>query len=125
MGPAGFAPARAPISLMKQTDSVLVALVVGNNGEVANFFLDLHQQPVVWKGPNGMGPAGFAPPGTPITLMKQTDRVLVALVVGNNGEVANFFLDLDQQPVVWKGPNGMGPARFAPSGAPIALIEQT
>jgi hypothetical protein len=56
--------------------------------------------------------------------MKQTDSVLVALVVGNNCGEANFFLDLNNQ-VGWQGPFGMGHVRFAPPGAPITLMEQS
>jgi outer membrane protein assembly factor BamB len=125
MSAKGLFPAGAPITLMNQTSRVLVALVAGNNGAVSNFFLDLDQQPQRWQGPFAISPAGFAPPGTPITLINQTPRVLVALVAGNNGAVSNFFLDLDQQPQRWQGPFTISPTNLFPPGAPITLMNQT
>jgi outer membrane protein assembly factor BamB len=125
MSAAGLFPAGAPITLMNQTPRVLVALVAGNNGAVSNFFLDLDQQPQRWQGPFAISPPEFALPGTPITLMNQTPRVLVALVTGNNGAVSNFFLDLDQQPQRWQGPFAISPPGFALPGTPITLMNQT
>jgi uncharacterized membrane protein YwzB/outer membrane protein assembly factor BamB len=124
MSAANLFPAGAPITLMNQTPRVLVALVVGNNGAVSNFFLDLDQQPQHWQGPFAISPPGFASPGTRITLMNQTPRVLVALVVGNNGAASNFFLDLDQQPQHWQGPFAMSATNLFPAGAPITLMNQ-
>jgi len=126
MGSLKFVPPGTPITLMNQTGRVLVALVVGSNGAVSNFFLDLDMPPPVhWQGPFAISPPGFASPGTPITLMNQTPRVLVALVVGSNGAVSNFFLDLDQQPQHWQGPFAMSAANLFPAGAPITLMNQT
>src|SRR5260370_1190990 len=125
ISPPGFASPGPPITLMNHTPRVLVALVVGNDGAVSNFFLDLAQHPQRWQGPFAISPAGFASPGAPITLMNQTPRVLVALVAGNNGVVSNFFLDLDRQPQRWQGPFAISPAGFASPGAPITLVNQT
>src|SRR5215813_10230126 len=126
MGSLKFVPPGTPITLMNQTGRVLVALVVGSNGAVSNFFLDLDMPPPVhWQGPFAISPPGFASPGTAITLMNQTPRVLVALVVGSNGAVSNFFLDLDQQPQHWQGPFAMSAANLFPAGAPITLMNQT
>src|SRR5260370_982677 len=125
ISPPGFASPGPPITLMNHTPRVLVALVVGNDGAVSNFLLDLDRQPQRWQGLFAISPAGFASPGAPITLMNQTPRVLVALVAGSNGAVSNFFLDLDQQPQRWQGPFAISPAGFASPGAPITLMNQT
>jgi len=74
----------------------MVALVVGNDRAIHNFFLNLDLQPQHWQGPFGLAtqPSPGFPPGAPITLTKQTNQVLVALVTGDDGETYNFFLDL-------------------------------
>ena len=123
IGPLNFAPPGARIALMNQTPRVLVALVSGNDGAVSNFSLDLDQQPEHWQGPFSISSTSLFPAGAPITMMYQTPRVLVALVVGNDGTVYNFFLDLDQQSRHWQGPFAISQSRFASPGTPITLMK--
>jgi len=118
ISPLKFAPPVTRIALMNQTPRVLVALAAGNDGAISNFFLDLDQQPQRWQGPFAISPPGFALPGSPITLMNQTPRVLVALAAGNDGAVSNFFLDLDRQPQRWQGPFAISPPGSLRRGRP-------
>src|SRR5260370_32909944 len=102
---------------MNQTPRKLMTLLEVKVGLESSCVLVWYQQPQRWQGPFGISAAGLFPPGAPITLMNQTPRVLVALVVGNNGAVSNFFLDLDQQPQRWQGPFGMSAGGLVPAGA--------
>jgi hypothetical protein len=76
-----------------------------------------------WNGPVGLGPTGFAPPGAYVAASQQigvADQTDV-FVVDQSGQLAVFWI---KGSAGWNGPLKLGPAGFAPAGAPIAVSQQ-
>src|ERR1700736_1810311 len=86
-GPVAFGqavfPPGAPVAMSKQSDTVLAALAVDDNGALNVAWLDLSTNRG-WQGPVAFGRAVF-PPGAPVAMSKQSDTVLAALAVDDNG----------------------------------------
>jgi hypothetical protein len=123
-----FAPGGA-IAMAKQSKDVLTAVAVGNDGALY----------VSWTAPGGwnkpsnakgpgpyspvaISPKGIFPPGAGIAMTKQTNDMLSALAVGNNGAIHGSWVVGTGK---WNGPVPLSPPNFAPPGAGIAMAKQT
>ncbi|MFQ4144558.1 hypothetical protein [Chlorogloeopsis sp. ULAP02] len=76
-----FAPPGARIAVVKQTNNILTALTVGNDGALSVSWVVGTEE---WNGPVPISPAGFAPSGAGIAMAKQTNDILTTLTVANN-----------------------------------------
>jgi hypothetical protein len=76
----------------------------------------------VWQGPHGIGPAGFANPGSFIAASQQFGANQIdVFVVDKNGRLNVFWVVGEG---VWQGPHGIGPDGFANPGSFIAASQQ-
>jgi outer membrane protein assembly factor BamB len=115
------APPGASVAMAKQTDTVLTALLVDRSGRLNVAWLDLADRQG-WHKPQPISDV-VAPPGASVVMAKQTDTVLTALFVGNDGRLNVAWLDLaDHQG--WHKPQPISDA-VAPPGASVAMAKQT
>jgi hypothetical protein len=100
---------------LNQTDVFLV----DKNGQLNVFWVD-NAGP--WSGPEKIGPAGYANPGSAVAAsqqfgLSQTDVFLV----DKNGQLDVFWVD-NAGP--WNGPEKIGPANIAIAGGALAASQQ-
>jgi hypothetical protein len=127
ISPQGIFPAGAPIAMFKQTDNVLTALAVKNNGALSVSWV---VGTGVWQGPQEISSQNTFPAGAGIGVFRQTNTVLTALAVKNNGALAVSWVDMGTPPPparseVWQGPKEIIPPNTFPAGAPVAMFKQT
>ena len=120
--PADMRPGAHITDLVRQTDAILARLAVDRNGPANVIWLDQELEPQRWQVAS-FGPPDF-PPGTPATnLVRQTDAILAALAVGDDGRERHLARP-SRCPQHWQvapfGPSDL------PPGAPLTnLVRQT
>ena len=125
-GPVGFggqhlAPG-APISpVFEQSPSIFAALAVDRFGVTNVVWLDLHQQPVGWKGPTGFGPPDLRPGAHMSPVFEQSPGIFACLTIGRQGALHVVWLDTHQHPIQWRGPVAFGGQHLV-LGAPITPL---
>ena len=119
----GLAPAGAPVAASQQFGALnqIVVFLVDNNGQLNLFLADALGS---WIGPVLLGPPALSSWVSGINLAasqqfgaNQTDVFLV----DNNGQL-NVFWVVGQGH--WNGPQQLGTAGLAPTGAPVAASQQ-
>jgi hypothetical protein len=108
----------SPVAIFQQSTSVLTALIVDCNGVLNVAYLDLTGG-TGWQGLNTVGGANLVP-GSPVTVLKQSATMFMALMVDRNG-VLNVAT-LDAMSNVWQGPDSLGCAILVP-GSHVAVIQ--
>jgi hypothetical protein len=109
----------APVALCKQTDNVLTALVVENEGALT---VSLVEGTDNWQGPSLISVPKVFPRETHIAMCKQTDDVLTALAVSNEGALNVSFVEGTG---LWQGPDKISAPDTFHKGAPVAMCKQT
>jgi hypothetical protein len=97
----------APVAMYKQTDDVLTALVVENEGALT---VSLVEGTGNWQGPSLISMPNMFPKETHVAMCKQTDNVLTALAVSNEGALNVSFVEGTG---LWQGPKQIWPWNFA------------
>lgn len=108
-----------PVAMSKQTDEVLTALVVENEGALTVSRVKGTQN---WQGPSQISMSKVFPRETHIAMCKQTDNVLTALAVNNEGAMNVSWVEGTTS---WQGPSKISAAYTFRKGAPVALCKQT
>jgi hypothetical protein len=120
--PVPFGPARflsgAPVAMAKDTDDILTAVAVDRQGFMNVAWVEETRK---WNDPVQFGPARF-PTDLPVgvALAKQSDDVMTALAVDNDGALNVAWKEKGGQ---WQGPVPFGLPSFF-RGAPVALEKQ-
>jgi hypothetical protein len=122
IGPTGNAPSGAALAVSQQfgtTDQTDVFLV-DKNGQLNVFWV---QGTGAWNGPVKIGPAGLANPGAAIAVSQQfgANNQTDVFVVDKNGQLNVFWV---QGTGAWNGPQKIGPAGIAASGAFVGATRQ-
>jgi hypothetical protein len=120
IGPANLAPAGCFVAVsqqigLNQTDVFLI----DNNGQLNVFWVD---NAGAWQGPQKIGPAGMANPGSHLAAsrqfgLSQTD----VFVVDKNGQLNVFWVD---NAGAWQGAEKIGAAGIANAGCNLAASQQ-
>lgn len=109
------------IAVAKQTDSLTTGLIVGNDGALYVTWIP-HVPEGGWNQPVGITPKGVFPPGAGVAMAKQTNDLLSAVSVGNNGALhVSWVVGTGK----WQGPVPISPPNYAIPGSPIAMAKQT
>jgi hypothetical protein len=120
LGPAGVAPAGCPLAAcqqfgLTQTD----VFVIDNNGQLRVYWVDGGGS---WQGPETLGPAGVANPGSPIAVSQQFGLTQTdVFVIDKNGQLRVYWVDGGGG---WQGPETLGPAGVANPGSYLAASQQ-
>ena len=120
LGPAGVAPAGCPLAVsqqfgLTQTD----VFVIDNNGQLRVYWVDGGGS---WLGPETLGPAGVANPGSPLAVSQQFGLTQTdVFVIDKNGQLRVYWVDGGGS---WLGPETLGPAGVANPGSYLAASQQ-
>jgi hypothetical protein len=116
IGPAGFAPAGAPLATCQEVGRNQTDLLVVDRTGQLNVLSVYEGAP--WSGPTKIGAPGLAPPGAPVAASAQFGLTQTDVFVVDKSGQLNVFWTFEGGP--WSGPAKIGPADFAPAGAPLA-----
>jgi hypothetical protein len=122
LGPTGFARRGAAVATSQQfgANNQTDVFVVAQNGQLNVFWVE---GTGAWAGPQTIGPGGNAPSGAALATSRQfgaTNQTDVFLV-DNKGRLNVFWVGGTG---AWQGPETIGPANNAPSGAVLAASQQ-
>jgi hypothetical protein len=104
---------------MKETQKQFVALVVDRGGVLDVASLDLSTQ-AGWHGLETIG-ASTLVPGSPVSVLKESDTQFAALVVDRSGVLNVASLDLSTQ-AGWQGLETIGASTLVP-GSPVSVLK--
>jgi hypothetical protein len=114
------APPGAAIAMARQDDNISTALFVGNDQKLNLTWIDV-RDPQGWHKPQAISDV-VAPPGAVVAMGMQSDVVLTALFVDQNGRLEVAWLDYtDGKP--WHSPVVISDP-VAPPGADLAMERQ-
>ncbi len=129
-GPVGFGdqhlvPGSHMSPVFEQAPGVFTALTVDQRGVMNVVWLDTNVQPVGWKGPVGFGGRHLVP-GAPVSpVFEQSPGVFAALMVGKRGAMNVVWLDMNVEPIGWKGPVGFGDEHLVPGAHVSPTFKQS
>jgi hypothetical protein len=101
VGTPGLVPG-APVTWLRQSDTVFSALSVGQSGAMRVAYIDLTTSSG-WQGPFAFGDPHLAP-GAPVNAFVQSPTSFAALTVDNSGTMNVVWLDLHSSGA-WQGPS--------------------
>ncbi len=122
IGPAGFANPGSAVTASQQfgINNQTDVFLVDKTGQLNVFWVD---GAGVWQGPEKIGPAGFANPGSAVTASQQfgINNQTDVFLVDKTGQLNVFWVD---GAGAWQGPEKIGPAGFANSGSAVTASQQ-
>jgi hypothetical protein len=115
----------APVTpVFEQSPGVFAALTIDTFGAMNVTWLDVHDQPLRWRGPIAFGSPVLVA-GAPITpVFEQAPGVFAALTVDRSGTMNVVWLDTNGE-LGWQGPVPFGGRDLFPGAAVSPVFEQT
>ena len=120
IGPSGVAPAGCPVAASRQfgADQTDVFLV-DNSGRLVVFWVSGGW---AWNGPQTIGPAGIANPGSFVAASQQIGANQTdVFLIDKNGQLNVFWVTGTG---AWAGPQKLGPVGLANPGTHLAVSQQ-
>jgi hypothetical protein len=121
-GPAIFPQGASVTDLIRQTDTIVCALTITEQGQAAVIWFD--QSIRQWQ-VSAFGPPVLQPSARVTDIVRQTDTILAALTVAQDGRATVLWLDLASTPLQWQVAS-FGPAIFPTDGCWVTdVVRQT